>query len=439
MAEPLHPLVVAGEVLGVNVLFWSLDYYGLNKSYAETGPSYWNRNFRDGWKWDHNHWAVNFFGHPMQGLLYYEFARSGGYGFYGSLAFAALGSSTWEMFAETEYPSPNDLILTSVGGSVYGEVFYRISRMLYGTERVPWYRELGSAAFNPPGYLQRRVFGDRDGVAGNAAMDLSLFVGMGSRFVNVFRFGNDANYLDEDESGKHALFGMKLEYGRPYAKVIRPFDYFNLYVVGKAGSEDDLFHVDVTGKLANASFCGNEHNLDFAVYLDYDTFYGDFVTIGTVSLGGGVDFAIDATEHLRFRIKNQMYWVMLGTTDMGYDDVILRMHPEYESDKDNYQYNMGLKYTLTLDLLVWNRLTFANKTNVDALRTMPNSLPHYGAYGWDFLIFNYTSMEYAVTSWLSFGLRMDAYVKFAAYSSEIFEPMSRSMLAGTLYMQFKIL
>ena len=138
----VNPLIVGTEVLGLNAFVWAWDYWVLDKSYAHTGPSYWKRNFREGWEWDHNHWAINFYGHPYQGSMYYATARAGGYGFYGSMAFAALGSSTWEMFCETEYPAPNDLISTTVAGSMFGEVLYRLSRASYNGSKVPWYRRL---------------------------------------------------------------------------------------------------------------------------------------------------------------------------------------------------------------------------------------------------------------------------------------------------------
>ncbi|WP_295857931.1 hypothetical protein [uncultured Fibrobacter sp.] len=59
----VNPLIVGTEVLGLNAFVWAWDYWVLDKSYAHTGPSYWKRNFREGWEWDHNHWAINFYGH----------------------------------------------------------------------------------------------------------------------------------------------------------------------------------------------------------------------------------------------------------------------------------------------------------------------------------------------------------------------------------------
>lgn len=437
--EHVNSGIVGLEVLGLNFVVWGWDRYVLDKDYARTGPSYWKRNLREGWEWDHNHWAINFFGHPYQGAFYYMTARASGFDFYRSLLWAALGSYTWEMFAETEYPSTNDFIMTSIGGSAYGEVLYRLSRKLYGNENAEWYRKLGAFALQPMGYLQRAAFGNRDNYTGNTPLEMDLFVGSGTHFGNTYRFGGkNADQLDKKWDDRHVMFGTNIEYGRPYRKVKRPFDYFTLYAGTELGNDGALVHMDVTGKLANAGAHGRGHWVDFASYLDYDTFYGDFATIGTISLGGGMDLGLWLYPKVRFRIVNQAYWIILGSADLGYDDLIKEAHPEYVDDKDNYQYNMGVKYSLYLELWMGNRFTLSNRVNLEALHTMPNSLPHYGAYGWDFLIFNYTKAEYDLTSWLAIGAQLNTYIKFAAYSSELFEPMYRRMFGYTIYFAFDL-
>lgn len=438
-ADPVFFPIVFGEIMGMNVAVWAWDRYVLQKSYAKTGPTYWQRNFEEGWKWDHNHWAINFFGHPYQGAMYYGAARGGGYGFYESMLWTALGSFTWEMFAETEYPSSNDLIMTSVGGSVYGEVLYRFSRKLYGTKDASWASKAGAFALHPSATAQRMAFGNRDTHTGNTALDMHIYLGSGSRFGNIYRFGGrNEDDLDEDWDDKHILFGMYAEYGHPYTKMKRPFDYFIMIANGEWGVDGNVAHLDVMGKLHNVNVHGRGNWMDFATYLDYDTFYGDFATIGTVSLGGGFDFSFWLLPSLRFRVMNQIYWIILGTTDMGYDDLIREVHPDYEPDMDNYQYNMGAKYSLYLELLFGNRFRISNRANFDALHTLPNSLPHYGARGWDFLVFNYTKAEYGICSWLDIGSRLDTYIKFASYSSEFFEPMWRTVFAYTVYFSFKL-
>lgn len=438
--ERLSFPVVAIEVSVLNLLVWGVDYYLLDKNYAHTGPDYWDRNFREGWKWDHNHWAVNFYGHPYHGSRYYAAARMGGYGFYGSLLWASFGSATWEMFAETEYPSINDLITTSIGGAVFGEVFYRFSQMLYGNGQENIWRRAASLGVEPVGYIQRKMFGDRYVQIENGALGLNVFLGSGLRFGNDFRFnGKNTGELDEDWDDTHFMIGVNAEYGRPYTEIKRPFDYFTVVSAFACGNDGNLVHLDITGKLNNVGVHGNGRWIDFATYLDYDTFYGDFATVGTVSLGGGLDISFWLFSNLRFRMSNQLYWIMLGTTDMGYDDILKEKHPDYESDMDNYQYNTGVKYSLYLELGIWRNVRICNRMNLEALHTMPNSLPHYGAYGWDFLLFNYTWAEIDLARRISLGSRLDTYMKFAAYHSEYFVPMSRRMFALTLYVNFRVL
>lgn len=433
------PIVVV-EVTALNLLVWGVDYYLLDKDYAHTGPSYWKRNFREGWKWDHNHWAVNFYGHPYQGSRYYAAARAGGYGFFGSLLWASFGSAMWEMFAETEYPSINDLITTSIGGAVFGEVLFRFSEKLYGDGDESIWRRAAALGIEPVGYVQRKLLRERYARVDESDLSLNVLVGSGMRFGNDFRFdGKNTGLLNEDWDDTHFMFGVNAEYGRPYTVVKQPFDYFTLVSEIAFGDDGNSVHLDITGKLSNAGVRGNGRWIDFATYLDYDTFYGDFATVGTVSLGGGLDISFWLFSNLRFRMSNQLYWILLGTTDMGYDDILKEKHPDYDPDMDSYQYNTGVKYSLYLELGIWRNVRICNRMSLEALHTMPNSLPHYGAYGWDMLLFNYTWAEVDLTRRISLGTRLDTYMKFAAYHSELFEPMSRKMFALAMYVNFRIL
>lgn len=436
----VNPLMISAQILGQNVLVWAWDYYVLKKNYARTGVSYWKRNFREGFKWDHNHWAINFYGHPYQGSFYYASARGAGYGFYSSMLFAALGSSTWEMFCEREYPAPNDLISTTIAGSVFGEVLYRVARMFYNRPGTPWYRQLTAMAIEPADFLQRKAFGDRDFYTGFPPIDFSVAAGFGSRFGSDYRFGGEnADELDADWNDHHGMFALFLEYGLPYAKVRRPFDYFKLDVLGEGGMEGNVLQMDVMGKLVNLGMHGFGHWLDFSVNLDYDTFYGDLATVSTLSLGGAMDLALWLTHKTRFRIMNQLYWIMLGSADMGYDDIIKEFHPEYNPDKDSYQYNSGIKYSLMLEIIYKRKWRLYDEVTIDAMKTIEGSTPDYGVTGWDFLLLNNVALEYSFFSWLDVGYRLDTYIKMAAYSSEMAEPMSRRIFTYTLYLKFHLL
>lgn len=124
---------------------------------------------------------------------------------------------------------------------------------------------------------------------------------------------------------------------------------------------------------------------------------------------------------------------------MGYDDLIQEVHPEYVSDKDNYQYNTGVKYSLMTEVLYKKKFRVYNKVVADVLHTIPGSTPHYGAEGWDFLVVNQSAMEYRILDWLDLGSRLDTYLKLAAYSTDLFEPMSRRIFCFSTYLNFHLM
>jgi len=344
------------------------------------------------------------------------------------------------MFCETEYPAPNDLISTTVSGAMFGEVFYRLSRAIYNKPEAPWYRQMAAFALQPAAYLQRKAFGNRDFYTGQTPLQLSIATGIGSRFGSDYRFGNaKAKKIDDEWNDRLIMTAISLEYGKPYLKVKRPFDYFTFDFTGEGGLEGKVLQMDIMGKLVNRGIHGRGHWLDFSINLDYDTFYGDLATISTLSLGGAMDIALWLSSNLRFRVSNQIYWIMLGSADMGYDDVIKEFHPDYHPDKDSYQYNTGVKYALMLETLYKNKWRFYNKLSIDALKTISGSTPSYGVKGWDFLLLNKTALEYRLLSWMDIGYRLDTYIKMAAYASEIAEPMSRRILSYTLYFNFHLI
>ncbi|MDR2842395.1 MAG: DUF3943 domain-containing protein [Spirochaetaceae bacterium] len=84
------------------------------------------RNLKWQWEWDRDEFFTNQFGHPYQGSTYHAAARSSGFGFYESVLFDAFGSLAWELFAETNAPSINDFISTTLGGAALGEMFHRL-------------------------------------------------------------------------------------------------------------------------------------------------------------------------------------------------------------------------------------------------------------------------------------------------------------------------
>jgi len=92
------------------------------KDEDQTTLQSWGYNLRRGWSFDNNDFPVNHFEHPYSGAIYFNSARSHGYGFWRSSVFPMVGSALWEYFGEKQQPSINDQVNTTIGGIILGEM-----------------------------------------------------------------------------------------------------------------------------------------------------------------------------------------------------------------------------------------------------------------------------------------------------------------------------
>jgi hypothetical protein len=188
--------------------------------------SWWD-NIIHGFTYDTDNFLTNHFSHPYHGSLYFNAARTNGYGFWESAPFAFLGSAVFEYFGETFRPSINDWINTSVSGVNLGEMTYRISNMITdnratGSERV--WREILGGIINPVRGVNRLITGEASRVFANTPLRkpkyFSFSVNAGIRRIinqgsdisrNTFLeglFGFDVNYGDQFESDLKIPFSI---------------------------------------------------------------------------------------------------------------------------------------------------------------------------------------------------------------------------------------
>lgn len=115
------------------------------------------------WWWDGDQFSTNGFAHPYMGSLYYNMARSLGLNFWESFGYAFAGSLEWEYFGETEKPSYNDQITTPWGGTILGEVLFRLSNRVLdaGGARPGFWQEFGALALDPAGGFNRILYGNK--------------------------------------------------------------------------------------------------------------------------------------------------------------------------------------------------------------------------------------------------------------------------------------
>ncbi len=110
------PWRATAEIIGVNLFVGSFNRYVANQDFAKINFKTIKRNFKVGPVWDTDKFSTNLVAHPYHGSLYFNAARSNGMNFWQSLPYTLGGSFMWEFFMETEPPSINDLIATTIGG-----------------------------------------------------------------------------------------------------------------------------------------------------------------------------------------------------------------------------------------------------------------------------------------------------------------------------------
>lgn len=112
------------------------DATAWNRADITSVPFYkrWFRNiFKRGPEWDHDLFVFNWLLHPYAGAAYFMCARTCGFNFWKSMLYSALISTVgWEFGIEAcmERPSYQDIFVTPLVGSLMGEGFYRLKRLI---------------------------------------------------------------------------------------------------------------------------------------------------------------------------------------------------------------------------------------------------------------------------------------------------------------------
>jgi hypothetical protein len=238
-APKKHFWIAAAEVFGWNLGEWLIERYILREPFAYISLDTWKANLKTGLVYDHvDDFPTNQALHPFQGGIYFNAGRSNGFNFLESTLFTAAGSLMWEYFGENESASLNDVLNTTLGGAVTGEVSHRLSTMLLdntvsGGER--FWREFGAFLLNPMGGLDRLFKGEMTKDFPNP--DDRMPAGFTAELYAGYQRLNDAppSVVRYPNQG---LFGALVRYGDPFSGQNRkPFDYFEALLEAYPSSE----------------------------------------------------------------------------------------------------------------------------------------------------------------------------------------------------------
>lgn len=279
-------------------------------------------NLRSGFTFDQDELQTNFFGHPYHGGLNFNSARAAGLGFWTSAAYTFAGSLAWELFAEIEPPSINDLLVTSLSGLMLGEITFRLSSELLDDGSSGGFRllrELGATAVNPMRGFNRLYMGDafQSGPSPiRHSLDAALALGVE---------GMEARAEGAAEVRRPTLLlAVDISYGDPLnlaAARLEPFELFELYAAVSL-FDDELASAQVytTGLLYGSSqerelgrLCLKNEVLGLAMTYEFQG--SNLATYGGVGIGPAYYLASLSRPWRSVRLGLGIDWVpILGVT-----------------------------------------------------------------------------------------------------------------------------
>ena len=324
-------LAAASEIVASNVLVNAVDRFVIQGDWAQTSLSSMLHNLSSPWVFDHDDFSVNELGHPYNGSLYFAAGRSNGLGFWESAAGTVFGSATWELFGETELPSINDIVSTTMGGMVLGEIFHRVYDKL---GQAPWPLRVMAS---PMDTLSDAVF--RDGpepLEASSRLAISLEAGMALPYLDMA----EPRDLAVGRSEPMGLVAESLSYGDPLESSREPFSHFEqrLDLGFSASTYEASF-------FSNGSLCSfllvdePRWRLSLGASLHYDVIFSSLINLSANSVGLSLAAARRLPGDLSLSSEVHLNAVALGTND----NVFLReISAEAGEDSGIRNYDFGL-------------------------------------------------------------------------------------------------
>jgi hypothetical protein len=253
-------------------------------------------NLRGPWVVDDDPFQVNQFGHPYQGAMYHDIARSNGLDYWASMAYTFASSALWELAGETTPPSRNDQIASGIAGSFLGEPLFRVSRLLLErADQGPGvWRTVASILVSPPTGLNHLMVGRP---AGRGHPDAVAYSDIRAQFgVTAITSGHSRAISSLALDQPRVALSMDYGYpGSPGYRHSRPFDYFR---IESSVSGEGLEHLSTRGLIAGGDYGAGPLAGVVGLYGTYDYFAPHDFRFSSTSFSFGTTLQAPLTESL---------------------------------------------------------------------------------------------------------------------------------------------
>jgi len=305
------------------------------------------RNLHSSWVEDRDPFEINQLGHPYQGSVYFNLARSNGLTFWESLGYAFAGSAVWEIAGETTPPSRNDQITTSFGGSFLGEALYRMASLVLdgGDGSKPMLRETGAAIVSPGlGYNRQRGMSRRAAALWAGATPATFGrLQLGASNPSNSNVGPSLATKRREVAADFALeYGLPGKEGYTYHK---PFDYF--VFSARVSNVNGLESLSSRGLLFGAPYSpGHKLRGVAGLYGSYDYLSPQLFRIASTGLSLG---------------SNLQWWLADGLALQGHASAGIGYTSTgtiRASSAGQYNYGFAPQSALGLRLILGDRVSF---------------------------------------------------------------------------------
>lgn len=404
-----------------NLVLTNWNKYVLGSGWAQVSLDKvwppWERELEldTGWYW------TNFVLHPYQGSLYYLSARNSNLNVAESFLITCAGSAMWEFFGELNKPSINDLVYSSLGGFIVGEMLYR-----FGLEASAK-SDLLVFLFNPMRIITDPLTGHKpNGPVGNI-YNLSFKGGLSTGVTGTwFERGFD---FSKEIFPASCLIEADVTYSDPYIHDSNiPYSQFEFQMGGAIGhpsgfgkneSEKKLMydiHIFSNGMMFSRSVnMGETKDTSIGLVVDYDFMWHSFAEFSSIAPGFAIKQRINEEKYI-LEWQSHLGVILLGTSDCYYFRRAL-MKPTEKGIPQDYSYTTG---GTTVNKIRW--VYGNNIVNVDfhgfVMYRIPYKKQPNGEAGWDLLGLLDLSYEYSVSENISLGISNELYMKKAFYKEK---------------------
>lgn len=270
-----HPWKAVWQTLGINTSIWAFDRYILQEDFARISLRTIRDNIKTGFVWDNDQFSTNLFAHPYHGNLYFNTARTNGMSFWESTPYALGGSLAWEIIAENEPPSINDLIATTIGGIALGEFTYRMSSLVFNDSKQGFPRfisELLGSLISPIRGLNRMLNGEMWKVKHSQfnyhnyeKIPVKMEISSGNRYL--------ASHTKLFNGEHNPYIKLNTIYGNPFDENNnQPYDYLTASItLGLSPNQPIISNVNLMGKLWGTSLVNtNQSKIMFGIFQHFN-------------------------------------------------------------------------------------------------------------------------------------------------------------------------